>query len=131
MSNRAVILLALAVGLLAGCADRHEHERLDLDSPHARRVRQMVDAVREAGLDRLSELTDRDAAGGLTPGQSKALAAALAEVAAADTVELLRMDSFGPQVVRATLRLRRVGREQTVAFLLVETDAGLRWAGRN
>jgi hypothetical protein len=124
------VLLTAAIAM-TGCSKDFEQKKLGKDSPEASRVRAMVDALRQGGEKGLAETMKTQAAGGLTGSQELALQASLRELIAADAVEVDKVDSFGPQVYRATLKLSTGGKTRAVALLLVATGDELRWAGRN
>ncbi len=116
---------------VTGCSRDYEQKKLGKDSPEAQRVRTMVDALRQGGEQGLAAAMRAQAAGGLTGAQELALQASLRELIAADGVEVEKVDSFGPQVYRATLRVSAGGQTRAVALLLVVKGDEFRWAGRN
>lgn len=124
-----------AVGLLAfclaGCGKDYEQKKLGKDSAQGQQVRAMVQALRDGGEKGLAGVMAQQAAGGLSDSQIQALRASLMELLRAGSVELERIDRFGPEVYRATLVLSTGGASRSAAFLLVEKDGQLRWAGRN
>jgi len=126
---------AAAAGLLAlcacGCGKDYDQKKLGKDSPQAAQVRAKVQALRDGGEKGLPGAMARQAAGGLSDAQTQALRASLMELLRAETVELERMDQFGPSVIRATFVLSSGSAKHSAAFLLVEKDGQLRWAGRN
>ncbi len=135
-SRRAgLALLAAAAMLTAGCGEEYAHRRMRKDSPRAAQVAEMLQRLRAGGAEGLEEAVRRDGAAGLEPKRREALLAALRQVVEADEAELERVDEFGRNVYRATIRLTAGGEQKTVAMLLVvpEGESGERlcWAGRN
>jgi hypothetical protein len=122
------MLLALAT---AGCGKDYEQKKLGRDSPQGAQVRAMVQALRAGGEKGLDGALARQAAGNLSDPEKQALRAALMELLRAGSVELERIDQFGPRAYRATFILTAGGAPRPAAFLLVEKDGQLRWAGRN
>jgi hypothetical protein len=125
------LLLSFLVAGLGGCSDDYQHERLGPDSQRFQQVSQMLDAIRAAGPDGLDGIVDRHGVGDLSTERRTALQAALRQLAIADEARLVRMDAFGEDVYRATFELSMDGETSTASMLLVETSAGLRWAGMN
>ena len=118
-----------AMALSTGCRKEYARDRLGTDSGPAGEVRGMIDALREAGKDRLDEMMQRQAADGLTANQHAALTAALGGLIAADSVELQQIDRFGDGVYRVSLLLSSEDNTTTVYLLLVMKHDQLLWAG--
>jgi hypothetical protein len=129
--NRAIIAVVLASVAGGGCSKGFEQKKLGKDSPQADQVRAMVQALRQAGEKGLSDLLPRQAAGELTDSQRQSLRASLMELIRADSVELDRIDRFGPEIYRVTFTLVAAGKSRPAALLLVVQGDQLRWAGRN
>ena len=130
--RNSVFFAALMGGLVAaGCSKEYEQNRIDGDSPRAAEVRSMIASLREGGTDGVEDHLRRYAASDLTDARTAALRATLREIVNAEAAELERLDRFGDDVYRASLRLTSGGRARTLLVLLVETDGALRWAGRN
>ena len=130
--RNSVLWAALAAGLVAaGCSGEYKQDRLDADSRRAAEVRSLVASLREGGTDGIEGHLRRHASGGLTDVQTLALRATLAEIVNAEAVELARIDRFGDDIYRASLKLTSGGQIRTFTVLLVETGGALRWAGRN
>ena len=132
-SRTTSVALALAGALLpVGCSDKYAHERLDMDSPEAEKVRKMLTGLRDAGESGLDEIVRTQGAGGLSDAQAKMLRGTLLEIVKADSVELDQMDRFGKDVWRAIFKLTRGASTSTVPVLIViPNDGRPRWAGRN
>lgn len=91
----------------------------------------MIASLREGGTDGLEEHLRQYAVSDLTDARTAALRATLMEIVNAEAAELARLDRFGDDVYRASMRLTSGVRTRTFPVLLVETDGALRWAGRN
>jgi len=118
--------------LSAGCSKEYEHQRFAQDSPEAVHIRKLVRALREGGPDHLDERLAEQAARGLNEDRTRSLRFALAQLVAADAVELEKTERFGRQVYRAALRLTTKDGPRRLAMLLVKTEDGaLRWVGKN
>ena len=129
--NKILIGLVATAMLSAGCSGDYEQKQLGDDSPQAKQVRAMIASLRQAGLEGLDETMRRQAAEGLDRRQMAGLRATLAEIIAAEKVELHHLDRFGKSVCRARLDLAEGGQQRKVFVLLVESRGNLRWAGRN
>ncbi len=130
--RNSVFFAALVGGLVAtGCSKEYEQDRIDGDSPRAAEVRSMIASLREGGTDGVDEHVRRFGASDLTDAQTAALRATLREIVNAEAAELERLDRFGDDVYRASLRLTSGRQTRALLVLLVETDGALRWAGRN
>ncbi len=125
-----VLLIAVFVAGM-GCSKEFKHQGLGMDSPQAAEVKQLLDGLRKGGQSGLDETIRQRGASGMNPQQAQVLRASLMELVTADKVELVRVDEFGDKIIRGTFKLDTAGKESTVAFLLVQEDDGLRWAGRN
>ena len=125
-------ILMLAAVTADGCSKRYAHKRLDKDSPEAGRVARMLSQLRDAGTDGIDGIIATQAVEGLNDAQALLLRHTLAELAAAEQVELEKADRFGQDVCRATFRLTTGGRSERVSILLVDAGAGdLRWFKKN
>lgn len=132
MTRNNLVALLAAMLLSAGCSKQYEHERFAQDSPEAVHIRKLVGALRKGGPDGLDERMAEQAAPGLNDNQMRSLRFALAQIVAADTVELEKTERFGRQVYRAVFRLRTEDVPGSLAMLLVKTqDGALRWVGKN
>ena len=130
--NSLAIVTAAVFAACTGCSKEYEHERFAQDSPEAVHIRKLVRALREGGSNRLDERMDEQAARGLDEDQTRSLQFALAQIVAADTVELEKTERFGKQVYRAVFRLTTKDGPGTLAVLLVKIEDGtLRWVGKN
>jgi hypothetical protein len=121
-------LLALC---LAGCGKDYDQKKLGKDSAQGRQVQAMVQTLRDGGEKGLTAAMAQQAAAGLSGSQTQALRLSLMELLRAGSVELERIDQFGPSVIRATFVLTTGGAKRSAALLLVEKEGQLRWAGRN
>ena len=129
--NRPVLPILAALLLAAGCDKEYDQRDLAGDSPQAAEVRAMIRTLRQAGGKGVDEFMARHGAQGLSAGRQVALRATLLRIAQAETVELERLDSFGKNVCRASLRLGPSGRTESLFALLIVKDGQLRWAGPN
>lgn len=123
--------LTLVAVAVSGCGRKYEHKRLEQDSAEAAEVREMVRVLRQAGKEGLPGVMSEQAAEGLNESQTRALRAALTELIEVDSVVLVRVDGFGPNIYRATFTLSSAGASRTAALLLVSRGGHLCWAGRN
>lgn len=131
ISSEVAVLVAAGLLMVAGCRKEYGQEKLGPDSPVGRKVRAMIDAARRAGESKLDHTAARQVADKLTSVQSASAAAMLRDIVLAAKVELRKLDRFGENVYRASLRLTLPDEVKTVHALLVETDGELRWAGPN
>ena len=129
--NRSLLLLLATLLLWAGCGREYDQRDLAADSPQATQVREMIRTLRQAGGDGVDEFMARHGAEGLSAARQAALRATLLRIARAETVELKRLDSFGKNVCRASLRLGPAGRMESLFALLIVKEGQLRWAGPN
>ncbi|MEX0776420.1 MAG: hypothetical protein WD042_12015 [Phycisphaeraceae bacterium] len=118
---------------LAGCGSRYDHQALGPDSPQGQQIAGMIQVLRQAKGDRsLGELLQIQSADELTADQQRSLHAVLQRIASAPRAKLVSLDMFGPQVLRAGVRLADAsGTTTTVYVLLVVQQDTARWAGPN
>ena len=131
MNSRIVVtILTGAILLAAGCEKTYEHERLDPDSERFGQVGRMIRQLREARAD-LDAVIARQVAGDLDEGRMAMLRAALEQIASADRARLQRVDAFGPDTYRATVKLSSGQAGRSVALLVGSGDGGMYWMGTN
>jgi hypothetical protein len=120
----------LCLGLLGGCSDsEYDRQELPLDGPIAGQIRQMLAELRRAGIQQIDGYIEAHGASDLTDMQRRALAAMLKPLADRE-VRLIALNRFGGEVIRVGIKPTQSD-SSPVWALLVETDAGLRWAGPN
>lgn len=124
--------LVLAALIFPGCADPYEHEKLRGDSAEVGRIQRMLRELRQAGTGAVDSVMAEQAVEGLGDRDRTFLRDTLAELVAADTVELEKADRFGEQICRATFSLKSDGVPARISILLVDDgDGDLRWFKRN
>lgn len=124
-----VVLVAVAA-LAAGCQEKYQRGPVGLDSPQGRKVAAMIEAFRQAPAAQREAVAGRDSARG-TDEQRRGIYLALEPVATASKVELIAVDSFGPEIYRASIRLDIKGGQAMLYMLLVTDGEEMKWAGRN
>ena len=133
-SNRpvAVVCLAAAFCLAAGCSKEYAHKRIEKAAPEFVAVQAMIDELQAAGKDELAGVLNRQIAGGLKEPQEKGLRYVLGELARAETVTLKRVDRWRSDLYRATIQWTTEDDTGTYALLLVRgSDEKLYWAKGN
>ena len=126
MNNKSIVLLLVLCVAFVGCANDHEHRKVGKESSEFLAVAGMLKHLRAEGAGRA--LADNGAPG-LGGARKAALLAALQQLDEAETIELLAVDEFGPQVYRATFQING---EQNSSMLLVCPDGKkFYWAGNN
>ncbi len=132
MSNRNGLLLALvALLLMSGCSDKYAHRQLESQSAYFRKAQQMLAALRAGAAGDIEAVLDRQLAPGLPEPQERGLRMLLTELAHAEQWELQRVDRWGEDLCRATIRYETQGQSRTVALLLIAEGEELYWAGVN
>ena len=115
----------------AGCSGSYGHKPLSAGSAEHARIGHLLAALRQAGPAGLAGVVAGDAAPGLDEPARRRLAGALAPLAEADRVELLKVDRFGPDICRATFQATRGDSVRTVSILLMGPSSQLRWLQPN
>ena len=130
--NSRIALTALTGAILvaAGCEKTYEHERLGPDSERFGHIDRMIRELREDGADPETVIA-RQVAAGLDEGRLAMLRATLQQVARADEATLQRVDAFGRDTYRATVKLSSGPAARTVAMLIGSGDGRLYWMGTN
>lgn len=132
MTSRSFVaaVLILTALLLAACGGKYEHTKVGPSSPEGRQILQMVETLRQGGLDALPEML-RQQAPDLTPSQLEAVKYLLTRMIEARSVELTALDRFGPQVYRGVFRLEEKEGAKSIPILLIAQDQKFYWAGPN
>lgn len=123
-------MLAACLGS-SGCDSKYKHSDVNLDSPEAKQITSMIEAVRKAGSDGLAAYVDADAGKQITAEQKKALVAALQPLATADHAKLMAVDRFGANIFRATIQLDDDGVTSTQGFAVIAASDHFHWAALN
>ena len=124
-----VALGLLAVGV-AGCS-RAPYRNTDLtpDSAEGREISEQLATLKNGGTAGVPAFMRAHAA--VDNERAAMLQWALGQLVTADTLELRRLDAFGPDIVRAVIAVKRGGAEQENTFLLVRKKNRLQWASPN
>ena len=131
MLRTSVVTFCLMAFFMAnGCSDKYEHQQMGGDSQQLAKIRQMLGQLRQ-GPDSLDAALSRQVAAGLSQGRENMVRVRLAEIAGAEKVLLERLDRWGQDMYRATIKYTADGRAHTLAMLLVADGYELDWAGVN
>ncbi|MCE5279443.1 MAG: hypothetical protein ABFD92_02335 [Planctomycetaceae bacterium] len=117
---------------LCGCSGDYPRKELKDDSPRAAQVKDMITQLRTAATNELDAVIAAQVvpAGPNDGGRREMAVYTLKQIANAPDVQIVMLDQYGSDVVRATLRLTESHQPRTLCMLLVSDGQGkLLWAG--
>ncbi|MCE5328388.1 MAG: hypothetical protein LLG01_18460 [Planctomycetaceae bacterium] len=127
-----ISLLAGVLAAVCGCSGEYPRKELGGDSPRAVQVKDMITKLRTASAEELDAVIAAQvvAAGPNDGGRREMAVFTLKQIANASDVQIVMLDQYGSDVVRATLRLSDDIQPRTLCMMLVSGPQGqLLWAG--
>jgi hypothetical protein len=131
ISSSIVWLLAVGVGMSAGCSKQYQPAGVTVDSPQGQAVQAMLAQLRAAKGQELQDALARQIADGLDEGRLAMLRSSLETLAASDQAKLDKITQFGADLYRCTFTYETAGRTGAVTVLVLSAKDQYRWAGQS